>query len=140
MKFPRFAYLLPVAALVLATATACEDEPTATPQPAPEALLVAHTWRLDETRLDGQVTGSGATVKDRYTWQFIRGGAYHQMLTADNTMTHGSWQLADKDVTLQLIDHKGELLGYTIKQLDASTLKVSWLRGAEVYENTYSAQ
>ncbi|GAB3838940.1 hypothetical protein [Hymenobacter jeollabukensis] len=127
----------------LASATvalgACKKD-DAKPVTSNDQLLVAHEWRLSETRLNGQVTGSGATVKDQYDWHFVSGGSYHLTYLADASMVQGQWQVSNPN-NLHVVDHKGDAHDYAIQQLDNTTLRLSWEeRAGERHEDIYTAK
>lgn len=135
MVHSRFLFAAAASVLALAGCKKDDVEPTDT---APKALL-AHEWRLTETRLNGQITGSGSLVKDQYDWHFQNGGGYHLTYVADGSMVQGQWQLNNSN--LQIVDHKGAPHTYNVQQLDGSTLKLRWEeRAGETHEDTYTAR
>ena len=134
----RSRFIFGALASVLALGACSKDAPK--PQPTPETLLQAHEWRLTETRVNGQVTGSGAAVKDQYDWHFVAGGGYHRKFVVDGTTEPGQWQLPSNS-SLRTIDHKGNVHGYTVQQLDDTTLKLRWEEHAgEVHDDIYTAR
>lgn len=134
MIHSRFVFGVFASVLALGGCKKDDVEPAdTTPQ-----TLMAHEWRLSETRSNGQVTGSGTTVKDQYDWHFVNGGGYHLTYVADGTVVPGQWQLTGN--ALHTVDHKGDAHDYTVQQLDGTTLKLRWDHGAEVHIDTYTAR
>jgi len=76
--------------------------------------LTTGSWRLDEIVQNGQVTSSGAGIKDQYSLTFRTDGTYTQKLLADNATFNGMWMLMSDGTVLHFIDHKGDVFEYTI--------------------------
>jgi hypothetical protein len=142
MMRTRFQFAL----LALALAFGACTKDNAKPASPNGKLLLVHDWRLSETRLNGLVTGRDTAIKDRYDWHFVSGGTYHlSYLDAGwtpNGTLQGQWQLQDvNDHILHTVDHKNAPHDYTIQQLDADTLRLSWEeRAGELHEDIYLAR
>jgi hypothetical protein len=113
-----------------------DSEPTNITNP----LLTTGTWRLDQIIQDGQVTSSGASIKDRYTLKFVTGGAYTQTLLADNTAYNGTWTL-EKSNDFHLTDYKGTKNDYKLDNLTSTELRYSFTNKTNQSEvRVFSAQ
>ncbi|MFD2784169.1 lipocalin family protein [Hymenobacter rubripertinctus] len=119
----RFLFPLLLVLLLGTVASSCSKDDGALTGSLLKAKLV-QKWQLDELSLDGQVTDSGAAIKDRYTLLFRADGTYVQTLMADGTQYTGSWKFNEGDVvTLQLTDHKGNSRQYMVSTLTEKELR-----------------
>ncbi|WP_133257078.1 hypothetical protein [Hymenobacter edaphi] len=119
--------------------SACQKD-NSSPKNVDQQLLLAHEWRLSETRLNGVVTARDTAVKDRYDWHFVSGGSYHLTYLADAAVVQGRWQVNNPN-TLHVVDHKGDAHDYAIQQVDNATLRLSWEeRAGELHEDIYTAK
>ena len=112
--------------------------PTASPQ---QQLLTTGSWRLDQIKEAGQVTSSGAAIKDRYSLTFRPDGTHTQKLLADNTTYNGTWMLMNSNTALHLTDHKGDSNHHTLASLTATELRYTFTnKTGQAEERTFSAQ
>ncbi|MBT9393601.1 hypothetical protein KLP40_10550 [Hymenobacter sp. NST-14] len=105
--------------LTLGAATSCsQDKEDPTPTTTDGSILKAQLvqkWQLDEIYLNGTLSASGTSIKDRYIIQFKADDTYTQTLLSDGTAFKGTWKLEPGTATvLHLTDHKGDAQDYVI--------------------------
>ncbi|MBH8569768.1 hypothetical protein KB206_12810 [Microvirga sp. STS02] len=136
----------PVLALALLTLSlgSCKKDSAATPQPTATSStqqLTTGSWRLDQIKQGGQVTGTGSGIKDQYSLTFRTDGTYTQKLLADGTTYPGTWMLMSNNTVLHLIDNKGTSNDYAVAALTATELRYTFTnKTGAVEERTFSAQ
>jgi hypothetical protein len=142
MKSFRYTFL----ALALTTLSlgSCKKDSPDMPQPtaltATQQITVG-SWRLDQITERGQVTGTGAGIKDQYSLTFRPDGTYTQKVLAANTTYPGTWMLMNNNTTLHLTDSKGESSEYNVVKLSATELRYSFInKGGFMEERLFSAQ
>ena len=140
-------FRLPLLTLALALSglslTSCsKDDPQShTTVTAQQQQLTTGSWRLDQIKEAGQVTSSGAGIKDQYSLTFRTDGSYTQKLLADNTAYNGTWMLMSNNTLLHLTDHKGDSNQYTLASLTATELRYAFTnKTGQAEERTFSAQ
>lgn len=139
LRYPIFAL-----ALLTLSLGSCKKDSTTTPQPTATAAtqqLTTGSWRLDQIKEAGQVTGTGAAIKDQYSLTFRTDGTYTQKLVADGTTYPGTWMLMTNNTILHLTDYKGTSNDYTVAALTATELRYTFTnKTGAVEERTFSAQ
>ncbi len=135
--FFRLAFLwLAITSASVAIVGCTLDEPK--PQYSAQQLVTG-SWLLEEIRQSGQVSASGATIKDRYSLDFNSDGTYTQKLLADNSTYQGTWALMDDK--LRLKDHKGTDFAYTMDYLTTAELRYNFINKNGQFESLFfSAQ
>ena len=140
-------FRLPLLTLALALSglslTSCsKDDPQShTTVTAQQQQLTTGSWRLDQIKEAGQVTSSGAGIKDQYSLTFRTDGSYTQKLLADNTTYNGTWMLMSNNSMLHLTDHKGTENAYTVVSLTSTELRYSFTNKTnQTEERVFSAQ
>ncbi|GAB3334037.1 hypothetical protein GCM10027511_42650 [Hymenobacter humi] len=137
----RFLPLLLVAAGLTLGNCKKDDVPQPQTQSISPAQLTKGSWRLDQITQGGQVTSSGAGIKDQYSLTFRTDGTYTQKLLADNTTYNGVWMLMNNSTMMHVIDHKGASAEYTLVTLTASEFRYSFTnKDGKVEERVFSAQ
>ena len=139
-----FRYTLLALALTTIGLSSCKKDPTPTPQPitvtATQQLTIG-SWRLDQVKEGGQVTGSGATIKDQYSLTFRADGSYTQKILATGTTYPGTWLLMSNNAMLHLTDNKGTSTDYAVAALSTTELRYFFTnRTGATEERTFSAQ
>ena len=142
LRLPLFALALTLLGPGLTSCCKHDDpHPHAATASQQQQQLTTGSWRLDQIKEAGQVTGSGAAIKDRYSLTFRADGTYTQKLLADNTAYNGTWMLMNNNTALHITDHKGEANHYTLASLSATELRYSYTnKTSQVEERTFSAQ
>jgi len=139
-----FRYTLLALALTTFSLGSCKKDATTTPQPTtvPAAQqLTTGSWRLDQVKQAGQVTGTGANIKDQYSLTFRSDGSYTQKILADNSAYPGTWMLMTNNTILHLTDNKGTSTDYNVAALSATELRYSFTnKNGMTEERTFSAQ
>ncbi|RYU79453.1 hypothetical protein [Hymenobacter persicinus] len=138
---PLLTLLLGLASLFTSCSKADDPAPAAQPEITPSALTATTTWRLDEIQQNGQVTSSGAGIKDRYSLSFRTDNSYAQKMLADNATYPGTWMLMASNTILHLLDHKGDDHEYKLTGLTAQQLRYRWTnKDGKQEELIFSAQ
>ncbi|MET4073687.1 lipocalin family protein [Hymenobacter sp. UYCo722] len=139
-----FRYTLLALALTTISLGSCKkDSPD---MPVPTTLtatqqLTTGSWRLDQVKEGGQVTGTGANIKDQYSLTFRADGSYTQKTLATSTTYPGTWMLMTNNTMLHLTDNKGTSTEYSVAALSATELRYSFTnRNGMTEERTFSAQ
>lgn len=141
LRATSLALALTCTGLALGSCKKDEPAPQATPTTTPAQQLATGSWRLDQIKQDGQVTGSGSAIKDQYSLTFRADGTFTQKLLADNTTYPGTWMLMSNNTRLHLTDNKGTSNEYTLTNLSATELRYSYTtRTNQLEERTFSAQ
>ncbi|GAB3654481.1 hypothetical protein GCM10027594_28140 [Hymenobacter agri] len=139
-----FRYTLLALALTTLSLGSCKKDSPAMPAPtalSPSQQLTTGSWRLDQIKEAGQVTSSGANIKDQYSLTFRTDGTYTQKLLADNTTYLGTWMLMNNNMVLHLTDNKGASNEYTVANLSPTELRYTFLnKNNTTEERTFSAQ
>lgn len=139
-----FRYTLLALALATISFSSCEKDDTTTPQPTTltaSQQITTGSWRLDQVKEAGQVTGTGATIKDQYSLTFRNDGTYTQKIISSGTSYPGTWMLMTNNTVLHLTDNKGTSTEYTVANLSATELRYSFTnKNGLVEERTFSAQ
>ena len=139
-----FRYTLLALALTTLGLGSCKKEATITPQPTALTAtqqLSTGSLRLDQVKEAGQVTGSGANIKDQYSLTFRSDGSYTQKTLASGTTYPGTWMLMTNNTMLHLTDNKGTSTEYIVANLSATELRYSFTnRSGVIEERTFSAQ
>ncbi|GAB3844868.1 hypothetical protein GCM10028822_02610 [Hymenobacter terrigena] len=136
----------PVLALALLALSlgSCKKDSATTPQPTATSSsqqLTTGSWRLDQIKQAGQVTGTGSGIKDQYSLTFRADGTYTQKLVADGTTYPGTWMLMSNNNLLHLTDNKGTSNDYAVAALTATELRYTFTnKTGVVEERTFSAQ
>ena len=140
-------FRLPLLALALALSglslTSCSKDD---PQPqttitAQQQQLTTGSWRLDQIKEAGQITSSGAGIKDQYSLTFRTDGSYTQKLLADNTTYNGTWMLMSNNTMLHLVDHKGANTEYKLASLTPTELRYGFTnKDGQTEELVFAAQ
>lgn len=142
MNFFRYALL----ALALTTISlgSCKKDSGTTPQPTTLTAtqqLSTSSWRLDQVKEAGQVTGTGAAIKDQYSLTFRPDGSYTQKTLATGTTYPGTWMLMNNNAMLHLTDNKGSNSEYMVVALSAKELRYSFVnKDGFLEERLFSAQ
>ena len=111
---------------------------TASPQ---QQQLTTGSWRLDQIKEAGQVTGSGAAIKDQHSLTFRADGTYTQKLLGTAITYDGTWMLMSSNTALHLTDHKRDTNHYILANLTATELRYTFTnKTGQAEEHTYSAQ
>ena len=122
----------------------CKKDDTPPPQPTTltaSQQLTTGSWRLDQIKESGQVTSSGANIKDQYALTFRPDGSYTQKILANSTAYPGTWMLMGNNTVLHLTDNKGTSNQYTVAALSATELRYSFTnKNGVTEERTFSAQ
>ena len=139
-----FRYTLLALALTTISLGSCKkDSPD---MPVPTTLtatqqLTTGSWRLDQVKEGGQVTGTGATIKDQSSLTFRADGSYTQKTLATSTTYPGTWMLMTNNTMLHLTDNKGTSTEYNVAALSATELRYSFTnKNGMTEERTFSAQ
>lgn len=133
-------------ALVLTTISlgSCKKDSGITPRPTTitaTQLLTTGSWRLDQVKVGGQVTGTGAGIKDQFSLSFSIDESYTQKTLASNTFYRGTWLLSADKTMLELTDNKGTRTEYLVTNLSASELRYTYTNKTnQLEERTFSAQ
>lgn len=139
-----FRYTLLALALTTIGLSSCKKDSTATPQPTTltaSQQITTGSWRLDQVKEAGQVTGTGANIKDQYSLTFRTDGGYTQKILADGTTYPGTWMLMSNNTVLHLTDNKGTSTDYAVANLSATELRYSFTnKTGATEERTFSAQ
>ena len=142
MKFLRYSVL--TLALTTLGLGSCKKDSTPEPQPttaATAAQLTTGSWRLDQLKEAGQVTGTGSGIKEQYSLTFRTDGGYTQKILSNGTTYPGTWMLMSNNTVLHLTDNKGTSTDYTIANLSATELRYSFTnKTGATEERTFSAQ
>ena len=140
-------FRLPLLTLALALpglslASCSKDDPQShTTVTTQQQQLTTGSWRLDQIKEAGQITSSGAGIKDQYSLTFRADGSYTQKLLADNTTYNGTWMLMSNNTVLHLTDHKGDSNQYTLASLTATGLRYAFTnKTGQAEERAFSAQ
>lgn len=142
MNFFRYALL----ALALTTISlgSCKKDSGTTPQPTiltATQQLSTGSWRLDQVKEAGQVTGTGAAIKDQYSLTFRPDGSYTQKTLATGTTYPGTWMLMTNNTILHLTDNKGSSTEYIVMTLSAAELRYSFTnKNGATEERMFTAQ
>ena len=139
-----FRYTLLALALTTLSLGSCKKESGTTPQPTTLTAtqqLTTGSWRLDQVKEAGQVTGAGANIKDQYSLTFRSDGTYTQKVLVGGTTYPGTWMLMSNNTMLHLTDNKGSNTEYTVAALSATELRYSFTnKNGVTEERTFSAQ
>ena len=139
-----FRYTLLALALTTISLGSCKKDSPTMPQPTAVATtqqLTTGSWRLDQVKENGQVTGTGAGIKDQYSLTFRSDGSYTQKILTGGTTYPGTWLLQTNNTVLQLTDNKGTSTAYTVAALSATELRYSFTnKPGATEERTFSAQ
>ena len=137
-------FRLPLLALALTTLSlgSCKKESA---QPSTTLTqtqqLTTGSWRLDQIKEGGQITGTGAAIKDQYSLTFRTDGTYTQKILADNSTYPGTWMLMSTYTQLHLTDNKGASNEYTLTNFTANELRYTFTnKTGQLEERTFSAQ
>ena len=140
----KFRYPVLALALITFSLGSCKKDAATTPQPtavSPTQQLTTGTWRLDQIKEAGQVTSTGAGIKDQYSLAFRTDGTYTQKTVASGTTYSGTWMLMNNNTVLHLTDTKGTTNEYTVAALSATELRYTFTnKNGAVEERTFSAQ
>ena len=135
-------FRLPLLALALSTLSlgGCQkDSPKPTTTVTQSQQLTTGSWRLDQIKEGGQVTGTGSGIKDQYSLSFRTDGSFTQKTLADNSTYPGTWILYNTQ--LQLTDNKGSSNDVTLTTLSATELRYTFInKTGQVEERMFSAQ
>ena len=139
-----FRYTLLTLALTTLSLGSCKKESGTTPQPTTLTAtqqLTTGSWRLDQVKEAGQITGTGANIKDQYSLSFRSDGTYTQKVLVGGTTYPGTWMLMSNNTMLHLTDNKGSNTEYTVAALSATELRYSFTnKNGVTEERTFSAQ
>lgn len=139
-----FRYTLLALALTTLSLGSCKKESGTTPQPTTLTAtqqLTTGSWRLDQVKEAGQITGTGANIKDQYSLSFRSDGTYTQKVLVGGTTYPGTWMLMSNNTMLHLTDNKGSNTEYTVAALSATELRYSFTnKNGVTEERTFSAQ
>ena len=143
MPISRFRTVLLLAAFASLTLASCSKD-----DPKPQTTVITQSqqlatgsWRLDQIKQNGQVTGTGTAIKDQYSLTFRPDGTYTQKVLADNTPYAGTWMLMNNNTMLHLTDSKGSSNEYTLAALSTTELRYTYTNKAnQLEERTFSAQ
>ena len=139
-RLPLLTLALALSGLSLSSCSKDDPHPH-TAVTASQQQLTTGSWRLDQIKEAGQVTSSGAAIKDQYSLTFRADGTYTQKLLADNTTYNGTYMLMSTNTVLHLTDHKGDSNHYTLASLTATELRYTFTnKTGQVEERTFSAQ
>jgi hypothetical protein len=140
-RLPFLALTLALAAPALSSCSKSDHGPHAATASQQQQQLTTGSWRLDQIKEAGQITSSGAGIKDQYSLTFRADGSYTQKLLADNTTYNGTWMLMSNNTVLHLTDHKGDSNQYTLASLTATGLRYAFTnKTGQAEERTFSAQ
>jgi len=144
MPISRFRPTLLALMLTALSLSSCKKDPSPTPQPTiltATQLLTTGSWRLDQVKEGGQVTGTGAGIKDQFSLRFSIDESYIQKTLATNTVYLGTWLLSSDKTFLELTDNKGTKSEYAVAALSATELRYSFTnKNGATDERTFSAQ
>ena len=134
--------LLAMALTTLSLSSCKRDSPSPTPTTLTQnQQLTTGSWRLDQIKEGGQVTGTGAGIKDQYSLTFRADGSLTQKILADNSTSPGTWMLMSNNTVLHLTDNKGSSNDFTLANLTASELRYTFTnKTGQLEERTFSAQ
>ena len=139
-----FRYALLALALTTISLGSCKKDSGTTPQLTTLTAtqqLTTGSWRLDQIKEAGQVTGTGAGIKDQYSLTFRADGSYTQKVLANGTTYPGTWMLMSNNTMLHLTDNKGTSTEYAVAALSATELRYSFPnKNGATEERTFSAQ
>jgi Lipocalin-like domain len=139
-----FRYTLLALALTTIGLGSCKKDSGTTPQPTTITAtqqLTTGSWRLDQVKEAGQVTGSGAGIKDQYSLAFRPDGSYTQKTLANGTTYLGTWMLMTNNTMLHLTDNKGTSTEYAVAALSTTELRYTFTnKNGAAEERTFSAQ
>ncbi|GAA4052760.1 hypothetical protein GCM10022409_44590 [Hymenobacter glaciei] len=139
-----FRFTLLALALTTISLGSCKKDSPAMPQPTTMTAtqqLTTGSWRLDQVKEAGQVTGTGANIKDQYSLTFRSDGTYTQKILSDGSTYPGTWMLMTNNTVLHLTDNKGTSTDYTVANLSATELRYSFMnKNGATEERTFSAQ
>ena len=139
-----FRYTLLALALTTISLGSCKKDSGTTPQPTTLTAtqqLTTGSWRLDQVKEAGQVTGTGAGIKDQYSLTFRSDGTYTQKTLANGTTYPGTWMLMTNNTMLHLTDNKGTSTEYTVAALSATELRYSFTnKNSATEERMFTAQ
>lgn len=131
-------------ALTIISLGSCKKDSAPTPQPATLTAtqqLTTGSWRLDQVKEAGQVTGTGANIKDQYSLAFRSDGSYTQKTLTTSTNYPGTWMLMTNNTMLHLTDNKGTSNEYIVTNISAAELRYSFTnKNGVTEERTFSAQ
>ena len=131
-------------ALTIISLGSCKKDSTPTPQPTTLTAtqqLTTGSWRLDQVKEAGQVTGTGANIKDQYSLAFRSDGSYTQKTLTTSTNYPGTWMLMTNNTMLHLTDNKGTSNEYIVTNISAAELRYSFTnKNGVTEERTFSAQ
>lgn len=140
LRLPLLSIALALSGLSLASCSKDDPQPHSAIT-ASSQQLTAGSWRLDQIKQAGQVTGTGAAIKDQYSLTFRADGTYTQKLLADNTSYNGTWMLMSNNTVLHLTDQKGDSNQYTLASLTATELRYTFTnKTGQAEERIFSAQ
>ena len=126
LPFLTLTLTLALAAPALSSCSKDDHGPRAATVTTQQQQLTTGSWRLDQIKEAGQITSSGAGIKDQYSLTFRADGSYTQKLLADNTTYNGTWMLMSNNTVLHLTDHKGDSNQYTLANLTATELRYAF--------------
>lgn len=139
-----FRYTLLALALTTISLGSCKKDSPVTPQPTTLTAaqqLSTGSWRLEQITERGQVTGTGANIKDQYSLTFRADGSYTQKILANGTTYPGTWMLMNNNAMLHLTDNKGSNSEYMVVALSAKELRYSFVnKDGFLEERLFSAQ
>lgn len=139
-----FRYTVLALALTTLSLGSCKKDSIPAPQPTTltaSQQLTTGSWRLDQIKEAGQVTGTGANIKDQYSFTFRTDGTYTQKILSNGTTYPGAWMLMTNNTVLHLTDNKGVSTDYTVANLSATELRYSFTnKNGATEERTFSAQ
>jgi hypothetical protein len=131
-------------ALLTLSLGSCKKDATTAPQPTATSStqqLTTGSWRLDQIKQAGQVTGTGSGIKDQYSLAFRTDGSFTQKSIANGTTYPGTWMLMNNNTMLHLTDNKGTSNEYAVAALSATELRYTFTnKDGVVEERTFSAQ
>ena len=140
-RLPLLTLALALSGLSLSSCSKSDPQPQTAVTASQQQQLTTGSWRLDQIKEAGQVTGSGAAIKDQYYLTFRSDGTYTQKLLTDNTTYNGTWMLMSNNTVLRLTDHKGDSNQYTLASLTATELRYTFTnKTGQAEERTFSAQ
>ena len=140
-RLPLLTLALALSGLSLTSCSKDDPHPHTTAASPQQQQLTTGSWRLDQIKEAGQVTSSGAAIKDQYSLTFRADGTYTQKLLADNTSYNGTYMLMSNNTVLHLTDHKGDSNQYTLASLTATELRYTFTnKTGQVEERTFSSQ
>ena len=139
-----FRYTLLALALTTISLGSCSKDSGTTPTPTTLTAtqqLTTGSWRLDQVKENGQVTGSGTAIKDQYSLTFRADASYTQKILTSGTTYPGTWMLMNNNTLLHFTDNKGSSTEYTVAALSATELRYSFTnKNGATEERTFSAQ